>query len=241
MVPEILPRAESRVAREVIWSIVALNGVLLLYAVPDYRVAIDAGYHISLAAVRRARRGLVGSYQFRAGRPAQPSRPRFAGRDCSARSAIRRRSARVYPRQRAPRFTSVVRRTSYGHVFRPAPGWRFRGLVRGRDARGQRLCLRVICDRNTLRMAFHLDSLGHLFLPGGATYSRDAGNHAVLLHASRWLRHCAGRNYNRGYPCPQMASAARRRSRHRAADLALLDSLSPQSCLVSGPAWPRSP
>src|SRR5215472_10870412 len=49
MVPEILPRAESRVAREVMWSIVAVNGVLLLYAVPDYRVAIDAGYHISLA------------------------------------------------------------------------------------------------------------------------------------------------------------------------------------------------
>jgi len=49
MVPEILPRADSRVAREVMWSIVALNGILLLYSVPDYRVAIDAGYHISLA------------------------------------------------------------------------------------------------------------------------------------------------------------------------------------------------
>ena len=49
MVPEIFPRAESRVARAVMWSIVALNGALLLYALPDYRVAIDAGYHISLA------------------------------------------------------------------------------------------------------------------------------------------------------------------------------------------------
>jgi hypothetical protein len=49
MLPEIFPRTDSRVARIVMWSIVALNGALLLDAVPDYRVAIDAGYHISLA------------------------------------------------------------------------------------------------------------------------------------------------------------------------------------------------
>jgi hypothetical protein len=49
MVPEVFPRADSRVARAVMWSILALNGALLLYAVPDYRVALDAGYHISLA------------------------------------------------------------------------------------------------------------------------------------------------------------------------------------------------
>jgi hypothetical protein len=49
MLPEIFPRTDSRVAPVVMWSIVGLNCALLLYAVPDYRVAIDAGYHISLA------------------------------------------------------------------------------------------------------------------------------------------------------------------------------------------------
>jgi hypothetical protein len=49
MLPEIFPRSDSRVARVVMWSIVGLHCALLLYAVPDYRVAIDAGYHISLA------------------------------------------------------------------------------------------------------------------------------------------------------------------------------------------------
>jgi hypothetical protein len=36
-------------ARIVTWTIIGLNAALLVYALPDYRVSIDSGYHISLA------------------------------------------------------------------------------------------------------------------------------------------------------------------------------------------------
>jgi hypothetical protein len=49
MVPEVIPRAESSGARGVIWLIITINLALLLIAIPDYRVSIDSGYHISLA------------------------------------------------------------------------------------------------------------------------------------------------------------------------------------------------
>jgi len=55
MLPEVVPRADSRAARIAMWSIIAVNAALLLYAVPDYRVAIDSGYHISLAQQYAAR------------------------------------------------------------------------------------------------------------------------------------------------------------------------------------------
>ena len=40
---------ENRVARGVTWTIVGVNVLLLLISLPDYRVSIDSGYHISLA------------------------------------------------------------------------------------------------------------------------------------------------------------------------------------------------
>ena len=49
MIPEILPPTESRPARTTMWAIVIVNAALLLYSIPDYRVSIDSGYHISLA------------------------------------------------------------------------------------------------------------------------------------------------------------------------------------------------
>ena len=49
MIPEILPLADSRAARITMWTILIINAALLLYAIPDYRVSIDSGYHISLA------------------------------------------------------------------------------------------------------------------------------------------------------------------------------------------------
>src|SRR5215469_5585177 len=39
----------SRAARIVTWAIFGVNLALLLYSITDYRVSIDAGYHISLA------------------------------------------------------------------------------------------------------------------------------------------------------------------------------------------------
>ena len=49
MLTEILPSTESRAARITMWAILGVNGALLLYSIPDYRVSIDSGYHISLA------------------------------------------------------------------------------------------------------------------------------------------------------------------------------------------------
>ncbi|HKM99506.1 MAG TPA: hypothetical protein VJX23_03250 [Candidatus Binataceae bacterium] len=49
MLPELFPRTDSRPARVVTWALVGLNAALLLIAIPDYRVSIDSGYHISLA------------------------------------------------------------------------------------------------------------------------------------------------------------------------------------------------
>ena len=49
MLREVVPRTDSYVARVVTSSIVAIHAALLLAALPDYRVAIDSGYHISLA------------------------------------------------------------------------------------------------------------------------------------------------------------------------------------------------
>jgi hypothetical protein len=39
----------SRAARIVTWAILLLNFALLVWSLPDYRVSIDSGYHISLA------------------------------------------------------------------------------------------------------------------------------------------------------------------------------------------------
>jgi hypothetical protein len=39
----------SRTARIVTYAVLLLNGALLLWSLPDYRVSIDSGYHISLA------------------------------------------------------------------------------------------------------------------------------------------------------------------------------------------------
>ncbi|MGO9453616.1 MAG: hypothetical protein ACLQDV_21590 [Candidatus Binataceae bacterium] len=49
MLQELFPRTDSRPARIVTWALIALNAALLLIAIPDYRVSIDSGYHISLA------------------------------------------------------------------------------------------------------------------------------------------------------------------------------------------------
>ena len=49
MLDAIFPRADNRAARVVTWLIVAVHGALLAFAIPDYRVSIDSGYHISLA------------------------------------------------------------------------------------------------------------------------------------------------------------------------------------------------
>jgi hypothetical protein len=40
---------ENRLARDVTWAIVGVHFLLLLISLPDYRVSIDSGYHISLA------------------------------------------------------------------------------------------------------------------------------------------------------------------------------------------------
>jgi len=40
---------ENRMARGVAWTIVGVHFILLLISLPDYRVSIDSGYHISLA------------------------------------------------------------------------------------------------------------------------------------------------------------------------------------------------
>ena len=39
----------NRAARIVTWMILAVNAILLAISLPDYRVSIDSGYHISLA------------------------------------------------------------------------------------------------------------------------------------------------------------------------------------------------
>ncbi|HEY6395728.1 MAG TPA: hypothetical protein VIX12_09950 [Candidatus Binataceae bacterium] len=39
----------NRAARIAMWSIIAINALLLLVSITDYRVSIDSGYHISLA------------------------------------------------------------------------------------------------------------------------------------------------------------------------------------------------
>ena len=49
MIPEILPLTRNRAARIAMWTILMVNAALLLYSIPDYRVSIDSGYHISLA------------------------------------------------------------------------------------------------------------------------------------------------------------------------------------------------
>ena len=41
--------APSRAARVVTWTILGVNAILLIISLPDYRVSIDSGYHISLA------------------------------------------------------------------------------------------------------------------------------------------------------------------------------------------------
>ena len=41
--------APSRAARAVIWTILGVNGLLLIISLPDYRAVVDSGYHISLA------------------------------------------------------------------------------------------------------------------------------------------------------------------------------------------------
>ena len=41
--------APNRTARAVTWTILGVNALLLAVSVPDYRVSIDSGYHISLA------------------------------------------------------------------------------------------------------------------------------------------------------------------------------------------------
>jgi len=41
--------APNRAARTVTWTILGVNALLLIISIPDYRVSIDSGYHISLA------------------------------------------------------------------------------------------------------------------------------------------------------------------------------------------------
>ena len=41
--------APNRAARVVTWTILGVNALLLIVSLPDYRVSIDSGYHISLA------------------------------------------------------------------------------------------------------------------------------------------------------------------------------------------------
>ena len=41
--------APNRAARTVTWTILGVNAILLIVSIPDYRVSIDSGYHISLA------------------------------------------------------------------------------------------------------------------------------------------------------------------------------------------------
>ena len=38
-----------RTARAVTWTILGVNGLLLIISLPDYRAVVDSGYHISLA------------------------------------------------------------------------------------------------------------------------------------------------------------------------------------------------
>jgi hypothetical protein len=49
MLEPILADDRNRAARIATWSIIVVNAGLLLYSLPDYRVSIDSGYHISLA------------------------------------------------------------------------------------------------------------------------------------------------------------------------------------------------
>ena len=42
-------KAPNRTARAVTWTILGVNALLLAVSIPDYRVSIDSGYHISLA------------------------------------------------------------------------------------------------------------------------------------------------------------------------------------------------
>lgn len=41
--------APNRAARTITWTILGVNAILLIISIPDYRVSIDSGYHISLA------------------------------------------------------------------------------------------------------------------------------------------------------------------------------------------------
>ena len=41
--------ASNRAARTITWTILGVNAILLIISIPDYRVSIDSGYHISVA------------------------------------------------------------------------------------------------------------------------------------------------------------------------------------------------
>lgn len=124
-----------RVARIVTYALLAVNAALLLWSLPDYRVSIDSGYHVSLARWCGTWHCVVGSYQLRAGRTSESPGTCAAHRDRAVWKNSGRDSRRIHPRQCGTGGGAMGRRDADGAVFRATPEWRSCRDVRGRVAR----------------------------------------------------------------------------------------------------------